>query len=70
MLEYRYMNKKKTMRVWGTVLIALGLVFFIKNTMGIKIFEHINWKYIWPLILIAVGINLILIPKNRSTEDK
>jgi hypothetical protein len=40
--------------LWGTVLIALGVIFFFQNVFHIAIFSQI-----WPLILVAFGIALI-----------
>ena len=44
---------------WGIILIALGSVFFLKNFVDISL-PDINWSYIWPLILIVIGIRAIL----------
>jgi hypothetical protein len=40
----------------GLLLVAVGVVFMLGN-MGA--FRFIDWHYIWPLVLIAVGVYLI-----------
>ncbi len=40
----------------GIALITIGIVFFLKNFVNII---DINWDYIWPLILIVVGVGLL-----------
>lgn len=40
----------------GLLLVAVGVVFLLGN-MGA--FRFIDWHYIWPLVLIAVGVYFI-----------
>ena len=44
---------------WGIILVVLGVVFFLKNFIDISL-PDINWSYIWPLILMAIGIRAML----------
>jgi uncharacterized integral membrane protein len=41
--------------IGGIILIILGVIFFLKNFINIPGIE-IKWNYIWPIILIIVGI--------------
>jgi phage shock protein C len=41
----------------GVVLIALGLIFLAAQS---GLFWWINFRYMWPLILIAVGVGILL----------
>src|SRR5438045_4852270 len=40
----------------GLLLVAVGVVFLLGN-MGA--FRFIDWHYIWPLVLIALGVYLV-----------
>lgn len=46
----------------GIVLIALGLLFMAGQA---GLFHFINWVAVWPLILVAVGVALLLRPSWR-----
>ena len=41
----------------GILLVGLGAVFMLAN---LGAFRFIDWRYIWPLVLIAVGAFLIV----------
>jgi len=43
------------MKLGAFILIGIGSFFFLANFINIRI----NWNYIWPLILVAVGINML-----------
>ncbi len=40
----------------GILLVALGAVFLLGN---LGLFRGLDWKYIWPLVVIALGVLLI-----------
>lgn len=40
----------------GILLVAVGIVFLLGN---IGAFRFLDWKYIWPLVLIAIGVYFI-----------
>jgi len=42
--------------VIGVILIILGVVFFFEKVFSISILGNIAWDYIWPLIIIFLGI--------------
>jgi cell wall-active antibiotic response 4TMS protein YvqF len=42
---------------WGGVLVIVGVLFLLANT---GVLENVDWNYIWPVILIALGVWLIL----------
>ena len=56
------MNKK--INIGGAVLIILGSIFFLNNFIDIPGI-NINWSYIWPLILIFIGVRLIMKKYNK-----
>lgn len=45
-------------RVWGLLLIAVGLWFFVQVTLGYRM-PAIPWRDAWPLGLIIVGLVVI-----------
>lgn len=40
----------------GILLVGLGAVFLLGN---LGLFRGLDWKYIWPLVVIALGVLLI-----------
>lgn len=46
----------------GLLLVAVGIVFMLGN---IGAFRFVDWHYIWPLVLIAVGVYFIA-QRSRS----
>ena len=40
----------------GLLLVAVGVVFLLGN---VGAFRFMDWHYIWPLVLIAVGVYFI-----------
>jgi len=40
----------------GVLLVAVGVVFLLGN---LGVFRGLDWKYIWPLVVIALGVFLI-----------
>lgn len=40
----------------GLLLVAVGVVFLLGN---VGAFRFIDWRYIWPLVIIALGVYLI-----------
>ncbi|MDQ2964336.1 MAG: DUF5668 domain-containing protein [Chloroflexota bacterium] len=52
--------------VWGLILLAVGVWFFLKETLGIKL-PSIDWGDIWPVILIVIGAVVILQAMRRRS---
>ena len=54
--------------IGAIVLIVVGSYFLLYN-LGLI---NINWREIfvtwWPLVLIAVGISMFVVPKDRSEK--
>jgi hypothetical protein len=46
----------------GILLVAVGVVFLLGN---VGAFRFIDWRYIWPLVLIAIGVYFIT-QRSRS----
>lgn len=47
--------------VFGYILIALGIVFLLGNSGA---FAFVNWRLIWPLVLVGIGV-LLLAQRTR-----
>jgi phage shock protein PspC (stress-responsive transcriptional regulator) len=48
--------------VFGYVLIALGIAFFLGNAGA---FRFVQWQLIWPLVIVGIGV-LLLVQRVRS----
>jgi hypothetical protein len=46
-------------RVWGLVLIGIGLWFFAEVDLGVDL-PTFDWDLIWPLVLIVVGGSILV----------
>jgi hypothetical protein len=42
---------------WGGVLVLLGVLFLLGNT---GVLNNVNWDVVWPVILIALGLWLVI----------
>jgi hypothetical protein len=50
-------RREQRQRTAGIILIALG-VLFLAGQSGL--FWWIQWRYVWPLVLIAIGVGILL----------
>ncbi|MFH1382377.1 MAG: PspC domain-containing protein [Chloroflexota bacterium] len=48
--------------VIGAVLIIIGAFFLLSNMLN---FWWLNWGYLWPLILVAIGLLIIVTIRRR-----
>lgn len=46
-------------RVWGLILLAVGLWFFADVTLGLDV-PDVAWRDIWPLGLIVIGLAVLI----------
>jgi hypothetical protein len=46
-------------RVWGLVLLAIGLWFFADFTLGLDL-PGIAWGELWPLVIIVLGLAVLV----------
>ena len=53
-------------RIWGLVLIAVGLWFLAEVTLGYRM-PAIPWRDVWPLGLIVVGLAVIVRGLSRRS---
>ncbi len=51
-------------RVWGLVVLAVGLWFFADVTLGIEM-PAIAWRELWPVALILVGLIVVFRGMSR-----
>jgi fatty acid desaturase len=51
-------------RLWGLVLIVIGLWLFGRFTLDLDL-PSIDWDLVWPLVLIAVGGFVLLSAAGR-----
>ena len=47
----------------GILLVLIGVVFFLKNLWILPIDTSV-WGFIWPLLFVAFGVNLIMIAQR------
>jgi hypothetical protein len=52
--------------VWGVILLAVGVWFFLKQTLGWEM-PAVDWGDLWPVILIVVGAVVIFQAMRRRT---
>jgi phage shock protein C len=50
--------------VLGLGLVALGAFFLFKALFG----DVLDWKYVWPVVLIAIGMIVLLRGTQRGTQ--
>jgi len=46
-------------RIWGLIVLAIGLWFFADVTLGYDM-PSIAWRDLWPIVLIAIGLVVVL----------
>ena len=46
-------------RVWGLVVLAVGLWFFADITLGLEM-PAIAWRDVWPVVLIVLGLAVLI----------
>ena len=46
-------------RIWGLVVLAIGLWFFADVTLGYDM-PSIAWRDLWPVVLIAIGLVVVI----------
>jgi hypothetical protein len=51
----------RTMTI-GYALVAVGALLFLNN---IGVFQAVEWRYVWPTLLIGIGVAL-LVHRTRS----
>jgi len=57
---------RSTLGAWGIALIVFSLLLLASNLGGVPLNEVTR---LWPLILVAVGLYLVLRPRGRSSEE-
>ena len=53
-------------RLWGLVVLAVGIWFFADITLGLRM-PSVAWRDLWPLVLIAFGGFIVLKGMTRRT---
>lgn len=56
--------KHKNQLTMGILIISFGLMLLISNITGIRL-----WSYIWPLLLVGVGVWMIVHPQKFSNPS-
>jgi hypothetical protein len=46
-------------RVWGLIVLAIGLWFFADVTLGYDM-PSIAWRDLWPIVLIGIGLVVVV----------
>ena len=47
---------------FGLFLLIIGIIFLLSN---LNLFWWLRWDYLWPLILIAIGLTIIFQGRRR-----
>lgn len=55
-------QRKRDSITFGIIIIVIGLLFLLNN---LGIFHWLNWSTLWPLILIAIGVLIIVGTKRK-----
>jgi hypothetical protein len=53
--------------VFGFILLAIGLWFFVEQTLGIEL-PRVRWSQFWPVILIGLGVWIVLGSMRRRSR--
>lgn len=53
--------------VFGLILLAIGLWFFVEQTLGIEL-PRVRWSQFWPVILIGLGVWIVLGSMRRGSR--
>lgn len=57
--EYHYYRNDEGRITAGLIVVAIGVLFLLQNTMGIRV-----WEMFWPFILIVIGLLFIFKTKK------
>ena len=49
-------DTERRRQIAGYALIAIGLIFLLNNQ---GVFRFLEWRYVWPLALVAIGVLLL-----------
>ncbi|TFG68804.1 MAG: hypothetical protein E4H27_07660 [Anaerolineales bacterium] len=56
--------RQKFQITMGVIIISFGLILLVSNLTGIRL-----WSYIWPLILISLGIWMVMRPARFNRDS-
>lgn len=57
--------KKQKLPIFGVILIVLGVIFLLQKAFNIDILGQLPWDYIWPTVIILLGIHIIYKKTNK-----
>ena len=52
--------ERKKAPIAGYVLIIIGVIFLFERIFDWNLFHYLAWRYIWPMLLILLGIHLVI----------
>ena len=58
-------DKENKTPVFAYLLIVFGIIFLFERIFMFSFFGFMAWRYIWPLVLILLGIYLVA-KKNKQ----
>jgi len=61
-LEETAKSRHRSFNILGIILIAVGILFLLAS---FNLFWWLRWTYLWPLVLIAIGLLIILSVRRR-----
>ena len=51
--------------ILGVFLILIGIVFLLSTLGAFNVFWWFRWGYLWPLVLVAIGLLIIFATRRR-----
>jgi hypothetical protein len=54
--------------IFGLVVLGVGIYYFAQKTLGLAMPE-LDWDRLWPLVVIAVGIGILVSNLSRNRTD-
>ncbi|MFC2072167.1 PspC domain-containing protein [Chloroflexota bacterium] len=55
-------TQHRTRNVLGTILIIIGIIFLLSS---FNLLWWLRWTYLWPLIIVAIGVLIIFSTRRR-----
>ena len=55
-------TQRRSRNVLGTILVVIGILFLLAS---FNLFSWLRWTYLWPLIIIAIGVLIIFSTRRR-----
>ncbi|MBI4188086.1 MAG: PspC domain-containing protein [Chloroflexi bacterium] len=57
--------RHRSTNILGIILIVLGVFFLLANLEFFKVLWWLRWVYLWPLVLVGIGLIVILSARRK-----